>query len=126
MTDEERTVEEPTVEKLQVRYFGQAVRLAREEYGLSVSELASAAGVDEAEIVALEDGELSPPFSMMLKLADSLGTRISTLIKRAEWLDRQDAGEPAAEERERQRVIQFRVFGRSVRVIVNTSLRVHS
>jgi transcriptional regulator with XRE-family HTH domain len=67
-----------------LRNLGAAVRMTRERHGLSVADLAGAAGVDLACLRALEQGEVDPAYDMLVRLADGLGTRPSALVVLAE------------------------------------------
>lgn len=69
-----------------LRLFGQAVRSVREEHGLSVSQLAAATGIDQAQIIALEDGRLDADLELIIKLADGLRVSLPTFFDRAEEL----------------------------------------
>lgn len=66
---------------------GRAVQLTREQRGLSAGELADASGIPHERLVALEAGQLDPPYELLGELADGLGTRPSALIILAEQLD---------------------------------------
>jgi transcriptional regulator with XRE-family HTH domain len=52
---------------------GETVRGLREERGLSVAELSAATGVEEEQIVVLEEGRLDPDYDMLLTLAEGVG-----------------------------------------------------
>ncbi len=52
---------------------GETVRALREQHGLSVAELSAATDVEEARIVALEEGRLDPDYDMLLTLAEGIG-----------------------------------------------------
>jgi transcriptional regulator with XRE-family HTH domain len=65
---------------------GAAVRQLREERRLSQRELASAIGVGERRIQALEAGHLDPDYVLLVRLAKSLGVRAGALVIRAEGL----------------------------------------
>lgn len=66
---------------------GRAVQLTREQKGLSAGELADASGISYERIVALEAGQLDPPYELLGELADGLRTRPSALVILAEQLD---------------------------------------
>jgi transcriptional regulator with XRE-family HTH domain len=66
--------------------FGKALGQIRVERGLSVGELAAAAGIEVARVEALEAGQLDPGFKLLLALADGLGVGSSVLVTRAEEL----------------------------------------
>ncbi len=63
----------------------------REQHGLSTHDLAAAAGVTQARVVALEDGRLDPDFELLVKLAESMGTHPAAFALRARELGDQDA-----------------------------------
>lgn len=71
---------------------GKAMRAVREQHNLGVRDLAAAAGVAEARIAALEDGQLDPDFELLLALAESMGIRPSAFFLRAEELRSQSEG----------------------------------
>jgi transcriptional regulator with XRE-family HTH domain len=66
---------------------GRAIHQVREERGMSVSELAGAAGVERQLLDALEGGGLDPAYDVMLALADGLGVELTALVIRAEGAD---------------------------------------
>jgi XRE family transcriptional regulator, regulator of sulfur utilization len=66
-----------------LRAFGAAVRELRTERNMSVSELANGAETTTRRIDRLETGRLDPPFDLMLAVADALGVRVSTIVRRA-------------------------------------------
>jgi transcriptional regulator with XRE-family HTH domain len=65
-------------EKLQI--FGAIVRKCRTEQGLSQESLANLAGLHRTYISMLERGIRNPSLTVILQLAEALGTRPSTLI----------------------------------------------
>lgn len=52
--------------------------------GLSQEELAQAAGLDRTYVSGIERGERNPSLTSLLRLADSLGTRVADLAARAD------------------------------------------
>lgn len=62
---------------------GETVRGLREQGGLSVGELSSATGVEEARIVALEEGLLDPDYDLLLTLAEGIGVPDTAFYVRA-------------------------------------------
>jgi transcriptional regulator with XRE-family HTH domain len=54
------------------RPVGQRIRLAREERGLSVKELASKAGCLDEYLEWVEDGQVEPPVALLIQLARAL------------------------------------------------------
>jgi transcriptional regulator with XRE-family HTH domain len=66
---------------------GRAVKLMREQRGMSADELADASGVLRERIGALEAGQLDPTYELLLEIADGLGTQPSALVILAERLD---------------------------------------
>ncbi len=69
-----------------LRGLGEAVRQLREQRGSSHAELATALGVEEQYVAALEAGERDPEYELLLALAQALGVRPAALIGRAEAL----------------------------------------
>lgn len=84
MTEQPRPAYE---QQEQLALLGKAVCLIREENNLSLSELAAAARMTQSRLTAIEAGELDPDFELLLRLADSLHTRPSEFVLRAEALD---------------------------------------
>lgn len=77
---------------------GTALQEAREQHGLSTSNLAAATGLTPAHIKALEDGQLDPDFKLLLQLAKGMGTHPSAFFLRAEELDNQGTERRAGHE----------------------------
>jgi transcriptional regulator with XRE-family HTH domain len=71
---------------------GQAIREIRQRRGLTTHGLATAAGVDEQRVAAVESGQLDADFELLLKLAGGMGLRPSAFILRAEELAVKRAG----------------------------------
>jgi len=65
---------------------GRAVKLTREQRGMSVDELAGSSGILRERIDALEAGQLDPTYELLVEIADGLGTQPSALIAHAERL----------------------------------------
>ena len=65
---------------------GRAVKLLREQKGMSVEELASASGIPSKRIGALEAGQLDPTYELLVEIADGLGIQPSALVTLAERL----------------------------------------
>ncbi len=65
---------------------GRAVKLIREQRGMSVEELATSSGIPSKRIGALEAGELDPTYELLVEIADGLGIQPSELITLAERL----------------------------------------
>jgi transcriptional regulator with XRE-family HTH domain len=63
---------------------GQAVRLIREEAGLSQMQLAEATGFMQSWISQVERGRRNPSWNNVARLAEGLGVRVSELAARAE------------------------------------------
>lgn len=61
-----------------------ALRAARDDRGLSVSDLASVSGVSRAMISKIERGDAQPTAALLARLAVALGTTLSELVARAE------------------------------------------
>jgi transcriptional regulator with XRE-family HTH domain len=62
----------------------QALRAARDERHLSVSQLADASGVSRAMIGKIERGDSQPTAALLARLAAALGLTLSELVARAE------------------------------------------
>lgn len=60
--------------------FGRMVRAAREQKGMSVAELAEAAGFKRRRLVRIEAGELDPRYDGLIALADGLGVRAAAIM----------------------------------------------
>jgi transcriptional regulator with XRE-family HTH domain len=67
---------------------GVQIRAFRRQHDLSVSDLASAAGISTGMLSKIENGQISPSLSTLQAIATALGTPISTLFSTFE--DRQD------------------------------------
>jgi transcriptional regulator with XRE-family HTH domain len=67
------------------KVFGQNLRRARLEKGLSQEALALEAEVDRTYISALERGIYSATVTMVGKLADVLGVEPGSLLDRTRW-----------------------------------------
>jgi len=67
---------------------GVQIRAFRRQHDLSVSDLASAAGISTGMLSKIENGQISPSLSTLQAIAAALGTPISTLFSTFE--DRQD------------------------------------
>ena len=65
-------------EKLQI--FGAIVRKRRTEQGISQESLANLAGLHRTYISMLERGIRNPSLTVILQLAEALGTTVSTLM----------------------------------------------
>jgi transcriptional regulator with XRE-family HTH domain len=65
---------------------GKAFREIREQHGLSVGELAGAAGVSDTRIGKLEDGRLEPDYLLIVKLARGIGVPAAAFLRRADEL----------------------------------------
>jgi transcriptional regulator with XRE-family HTH domain len=70
---------------------GGAIRELREQHGLSIHDLAVAAGVVPARVAALEDGHRDPDLELLAALAESMGIRPGAFFVRAEELGSRDA-----------------------------------
>jgi transcriptional regulator with XRE-family HTH domain len=66
---------------------GRAVKLMREQRGMSLSELAETSGVRRERLDALETGQLDPTYELLVEVAESLGAQPSALVILAEQLD---------------------------------------
>jgi len=63
-----------------------AVRLLREQQGISAEELADASGIGGEVLEDLEAGRLDPTHDLLADVADGLGTEPSALVTLAEQL----------------------------------------
>jgi len=63
---------------------GRAVRLIREERGISQVQLSEATGLMQSWISHVERGRRNPSWSNVVRLAEGLGVRVSELATRAE------------------------------------------
>lgn len=60
--------------------FGEGLKVARENAGLTTAEAASALGIQEAAWISLEANESRPKFGFLWKLASVLGVRPADLM----------------------------------------------
>jgi transcriptional regulator with XRE-family HTH domain len=67
---------------------GVQIRLFRRQHDLSVSDLATAAGISTGMLSKIENGQISPSLSTLQAIANALGAPISSLFSTFE--DRQD------------------------------------
>jgi transcriptional regulator with XRE-family HTH domain len=65
---------------------GRAVKLMREQKGMSVEELAISSGIPSKRIGLLEAGELDPTYELLVEIADGLDIQPSALVMLAERL----------------------------------------
>jgi transcriptional regulator with XRE-family HTH domain len=63
---------------------GQAVRLIRDERGISQVQLAAQTGFMQSWISHVERGSRNPSWSNVVRLAEGLGVKVSELVARAE------------------------------------------
>lgn len=63
------------------RPVGQRIRLAREEKGLTVKELASRSGCLDEYLEWVEDGQVEPPVALLIQLATALTLGSSALLQ---------------------------------------------
>ena len=64
--------------------FGKAIRLAREEHGLSQEAFAERADVHRTYISSIELGKVNVGIEVANSLAAALGIRLSELVRRAD------------------------------------------
>jgi transcriptional regulator with XRE-family HTH domain len=69
---------------------GRAVRLRREEIGLTQEELADAAGLDPTSVRGLERGIANPTWDVADRVARALGLAPHELSQRADELETKD------------------------------------
>ena len=67
---------------------GTKIRGLRESLNLTPADLAEAAGIDAAQMVLIENDEVSPAISTLIKISRRMGVRLGTL------LDGTEAGDP--------------------------------
>lgn len=60
--------------------FGCMIRVAREQKGMSVAELAEAAGFKRRRLVRIEAGELDLRYDGLIALVDGLGVRVAAIM----------------------------------------------
>lgn len=60
---------------------GAAIRAARQTHGLSQEALAEIAGIDRSYMGGIERGEHNLAIMNLLKIADALGVKVSTLLE---------------------------------------------
>lgn len=58
-----------------------SVRAARQRMGTSIDQLAARAGVSKGALVALEKGSGNPNLATLVRIADSLGVTVSSLLE---------------------------------------------
>lgn len=63
---------------------GAAIRAARQAKGLSQEALAEIAGIDRSYMGGIERGEHNLAIMNLLKIADALGVKASTILSEAE------------------------------------------
>lgn len=68
------------------QHFGEAVRAAREELGISQEELASRCGLHRTYLAGVERGTRNPSLKSIGKIAIGLGLPVSTLFRRMETM----------------------------------------
>ncbi len=59
---------------------GQRIRLAREQRGLSVQELAGKAGCSDEYLGWIEDGQIDPPVALLLQVAKAMNFDSATFL----------------------------------------------
>ena len=62
------------------KQLGEKIKLLREKHEYSIEELADKAGMDSSVIEKMENGELVPYLSPLLKLSRALGVRLGTFL----------------------------------------------
>jgi len=65
---------------------GRNIRALRERAGLTATSLAERAGLSKGSMSKIEQGQISPPISTLIRIADGLGCRIG------EFFEESDAG----------------------------------
>jgi transcriptional regulator with XRE-family HTH domain len=83
-------------------------RKAREDRGLSLSEVASRMGVDHAALSRLESGkQANPTVNTVMRYVEAIGLRVAWGLA-----ERDDSPTPRGEERARRRIRRSREAGR--------------
>lgn len=72
-----------TFDPLPVQAFGAALRLRRQELGISQEELASAAQVERSHMGKIERGTHSPSLALIFRLAAALSMKPGDLVDNA-------------------------------------------
>jgi len=66
---------------MNLREIGSRIKEMREIKGIAIDELAATAGITPTEFVALEDGLLDPPFTVLHRCAVALGIDVTALVE---------------------------------------------
>ena len=74
----------PAKKSAAAQALGQAIRSAREERGVSQETFAAHMGLDRSYYGAIERGEFNITLATILKVTAGLGTRPSSLLRRAQ------------------------------------------
>ena len=78
---------------------GQAIRVIRQQVGLSQKELADAAGIDQSYMSMIESGQRSNPGTrIMARLSQALQVSMDELAARAGYLPQQSEPDPLADQ----------------------------
>jgi transcriptional regulator with XRE-family HTH domain len=64
--------------------FGQAVRAAREEKGLTQAAFAKKSGLHVSYLSGVENGQRNPSLTALSQISQALGLKLSELVARAE------------------------------------------
>lgn len=59
---------------------GEKIKQLYQASGLTRADLAEAAGIEESQITMIENGEISPSISTLIKISRRLGVRLGTLL----------------------------------------------
>ena len=59
---------------------GTKIKSLRESLNLTAADLATAAGIDESQITLIENDEISPTISTLIKISRRMGVRLGTLL----------------------------------------------
>jgi transcriptional regulator with XRE-family HTH domain len=65
----------------EVRRVGEQVRLEREKAGLSIAQLAQAAGLSKAYVVRLENAGTNPSLGVLGQIANALDITVADLVR---------------------------------------------
>jgi transcriptional regulator with XRE-family HTH domain len=82
---------------------GEKIKLIREKNKMSIEELSQRAGIDSTMISSIENGELVPYISPLVKLSRALGVRLGTFLD-----DQENLGPVITRHADLDRVARFR------------------
>ena len=77
------------------RDLGERVRELREQAGYSAAELGRVVGISQSQISRVENGKQMPLYTLLMELADALGTTPDDLLIAEALLDARSSPRPA-------------------------------